>query len=141
MSVSGGVVGSTIPVRQATIRSFASEKKGVRDILVFMILAVDFDGVIHDYKNPVAGKRMGAPILGAKNALEFMERLGHEVIIFTVWGGTEQGRDTIRKWMEYYEIPFKEITNIKPRADLYIDDKAVKFTNWADLSTVIVSGS
>ncbi len=99
-----------------------------------MILAIDFDGVIHDFKNPIPHRKMGPPIEGAKEALEEYTASGHEIIIFTVWGGTDQGRETIKKFMEYYKIPFHSITNEKPNADYYIDDKAIRFTNWNEIN-------
>lgn len=93
------------------------------------ILAIDFDGVIHDYKNPLPGRRMGPPIEGAKDALESYVAAGHEVIVFSVWGH-DAGATTIEKWMHYYKIPFHSITNIKPKADLYLDDHGKKFERW-----------
>lgn len=96
-----------------------------------MKIAIDFDGVIHDYKNPVPGRRMGAPIAGAKEALIALKDEFHEVIVFTVWGD-EKGQKTITDFMNYYELPFDSITNIKPRVDLYIDDKGLRFTNWEE---------
>jgi hypothetical protein len=95
-----------------------------------MILAIDFDGVIHDFKHPIPGRRMGGPIDGAAEALTRFKQRGDEIVIFTVWGGTEQGRETIRKWLDYYQIPFSSITNEKVNADYYIDDKAITFTAW-----------
>lgn len=98
-----------------------------------MIIAVDFDGVIHDYKNPIPGRKMGAPMEGAKQGLEYFRRNGFKIIVFTVWGGTDQGKKTIKDFMNYYILPFNEITNIKPQADYYLDDKAIRFTSWKDL--------
>lgn len=98
------------------------------------ILAIDFDGVIHDYKNPLPGRRMGPPIEGAKEALESYAAAGHEVIVFSVWGH-DAGATTIEAWMKYYKIPFHSITNIKPKADVYLDDHGQKFERW-DLVTI-----
>jgi len=89
--------------------------------------AIDFDGVIHDHKNPVPGRRMGAPIEGAKEAITELKRRGDTVIVHSVWAGNPK---VIEDWMRYYEIPFDEVTNIKPQADIYLDDKAVRFTDW-----------
>lgn len=95
-----------------------------------MILAIDFDGVIHDHKNPIEGRRMGGPIEGAKEQLTEWHDSGHTIIIHSLWGGKP---DAIAKWMEYYQIPYNEITNIKPQADYYIDDKAIRFESWLTL--------
>lgn len=72
---------------------------------------------------------MGPPIEGAKEALERYAAAGHEIIIHSVWAHDE-GAKTIAAWMEYYKIPFHSITNIKPKADLYLDDHAQKFISW-----------
>ena len=96
------------------------------------ILAIDFDGVIHDFKNPVVGRRMGAPIKGTKEALMGFKAHGHKIIVFTIWGDAK-GQKTISDFMKYYELPFDEITNIKPQADAYLDDKAIRFTSWEDI--------
>jgi hypothetical protein len=93
------------------------------------VLAIDFDGVIHDFKNPVPHRRMGPPIFGTKEALETLKNQGYELIIFCVWGD-EKGQKTIADFMKYYGLPFDSITNIKPQADYYIDDKAIRFKTW-----------
>ena len=97
-----------------------------------MILAIDFDGVIHDFKNPIQGRRMGTPIQGTKEALIKFKQRGDKIIVFTVWGDAK-GTKTISDFMKYYELPFDEITNIKPQADVYLDDRAIRFINWQDI--------
>jgi hypothetical protein len=94
-----------------------------------MKILIDFDGVIHDFKNPIQGRRIGAPIEGTKESLQSMKSRGFEIVIFTVWGD-EKGQKTIRDFMNYYELPFDSVTNIKENADWYIDDKAIHFDNW-----------
>ncbi len=97
-----------------------------------MILAIDFDGVIHDFKNPVKGRRMGPPIAGAPEALQKFARKGHRVIIFCVWAHGS-GLKVISDWCDYYKVSRHDITNIKPQADYYIDDKAIRFTTWQEV--------
>lgn len=97
-----------------------------------MIIAVDFDGVVHDRAHPVPGRRMGPPVEGAVAALTGLVAAGHTVIVHTVWGGTDHGRQVIERWLGYYGVPYSGVTNEKPRADVYMDDKAVRFTTWAD---------
>ncbi len=95
-----------------------------------MLLAVDFDGVIHDKANPIKGRRMGAPIEGAKEALVHFKTRGDEVVIFTVMAITPGGTKAVADWMDYYEIPCDSITSTKPNADMFIDDKAIRFNDW-----------
>lgn len=94
-----------------------------------MILAIDFDGVLHDYKNPIEGRRMGPPIKGATDSMDSLKEDGHKLIIHSVGSGNPKH---IEEWLDYYDIPYDEVTNIKPNADLYIDDKALHFVNWKD---------
>ena len=95
-----------------------------------MILAIDFDGVVHDHKHPVQGRRMGPPIEGAQAALQSFAARGDIIIIHSVWGDQQKA---IGDWMKYYEIPYDQITHIKPQADVYLDDKAIRFTRWVDV--------
>jgi hypothetical protein len=39
-------------------------------------------------------------------------------------------------WLTKWEIPFDEIWS-KPNCDIFIDDKAVKFTNWENIKQEI----
>src|ERR1035437_462863 len=93
-----------------------------------MIIAIDYDGVIHDHTHPIPGKRMGAPLEGAREALIKLSKT-NDIIIHTVWGD-EKGRQVIPDWMKYPNFPELEITNVKPRADCYLDDKAIKHISW-----------
>lgn len=96
------------------------------------IIAVDFDGVIHDEKPP-PGHKMGKPLKGALEALKGMTDR-HEVIIFTVRAQSPAGAQSVADWMDYFGIPYGKITAIKPNADYYLDDKAVRFTSWDEQS-------
>lgn len=92
------------------------------------VLAVDFDGVIHDHLRPVPGRRMGAPIAGAKEALESLRGM-YRIVVFSVWGKSKAVTD----WLDFYEIPYDEATNVKPKAAYYIDDRGVAFTDWEEV--------
>ena len=90
------------------------------------VYCVDFDGTIHDIKHPLPEKKMGPPIVGALEAVRALYKRG-TVIIFT-----QRGNDkAVRDWLTFYGFPRMEVTNIKPGADVYIDDKAVRFDSWA----------
>ena len=91
-------------------------------------IAIDFDGVIHAHKNPIEGRRMGPPIEGAKEALKTLSRK-YNIIIFSVWGDKPK---TIEDFMKYYELSFNSVTNIKPNATFYIDDRGLHFNSWSE---------
>jgi len=94
-----------------------------------LIIAVDFDGTVHDWEHPKPGRRMGPPMPGAQEALRSFKEAGHTIVIFTVRGGEPKH---VREWMDYYAIPYDSVTNVKIPADFYIDDRAIHFTNWKE---------
>lgn len=100
-----------------------------------MIFAIDFDGVIHDKDHPLKGRRMGEPIEGAKETIERLRGDGATIIVFSYWAHG-RGAEAIRDWLGFYEIPFDDVTNVKPNADVFLDDRAVRFTSWAEFTSV-----
>ena len=90
-----------------------------------MILAIDFDDVIHWRANPKPGRKMGPPMEGAQEALTELMLQGHTIIIHSC-----NRPSVIADWTAFYGIPYSTITNIKPIADWYIDDKALRFVSW-----------
>lgn|SRR3990167_3921586 len=92
-----------------------------------MTLAIDFDGVIHNHKVKVEGRKMGPPVNLAVDVLKSLKKEGHTLIIFTTRGDRP---DHVREWLNWYKIPFDSITRVKPEADFYIDDKGIRFVDW-----------
>jgi|TARA_R100000149_G_C5874341_1_gene138075 hypothetical protein len=106
-------------------------------------IAVDFDGVVHNFdKGWHDGTCYGDPIEGSLSAIKKLSKT-YNVIIFSakvrpdrplVDGKT--GLQLVTEWLEKHDVLscVKEITHEKPRAQYYIDDKAVKFKdNWKDI--------
>ena len=106
-------------------------------------IAVDFDGVIHTFdKGWHDGTCYGEPIEGSLEALKNLST-NYNVIIFSakvrpdrplVNGKT--GKQLVKDWLEKYDVMqyVDDITYEKPRAEYYIDDKAIKFeNNWKDI--------
>lgn len=92
-----------------------------------MWAALDFDGVLHDYLHPIAGRKMGPPLPGALEAVKSLLARGHRVTVFTSRGNRPQH---VIDWLRYYHFPELEVTNIKQDYDLILDDKARRFTGW-----------
>lgn len=95
-----------------------------------MILAIDFDRVIHDTDNPLTGRRMGAPMEGAKESINRLYNKRHTIIIHTVMATNESGKKAVEDWLKYYKIKYHSVTAIKPNADWYIDDRSLKHVDW-----------
>lgn len=93
-------------------------------------LAIDFDRVVHDIDHPVPGRKMGAPMPRAAEAMQFLRGRGYQLIVHTLWAGTPAGKRACEDWLNYWKVPFDEVTNIKPKADAYIDDRAIKHVDW-----------
>lgn len=106
-----------------------------------MVIAVDFDGTVVDHEFP----RIGALKPGAREALMAFRKAGHKIIIWTCRHG--QHEKDVRTFLNDHDIPFDTINNPimgadlgtrKVYADLYIDDKGIRFEdNWDELRRFI----
>lgn len=95
-----------------------------------MKIAVDFDNVLYDYDGKWRGGELPLPpVSGAPEAMRLLAS-EHELIVFSTRGWLKKHRDRMAVWLEAHAIPFDEIARTKPNADLYIDDKALRFRNW-----------
>jgi len=109
-------------------------------------LAIDFDGVIHKFGDRAYQNQSlyQNEVPGAINAIATLFFLGYNVIIFTARDQSEH--PTIKKWIcnklidtfgddDRLQEIFDNltVTNIKPKAVMYIDDRGVRFTNWDDM--------
>ena len=94
-------------------------------------IAVDFDGVIHQYsKGWHDGSIYDAPMAGVKEALIELGKK-YKIVVFSR-RAVHQGRKVIKDWLDINQIPYDRITKIKPKARWYIDDRAVHFTTWPE---------
>jgi hypothetical protein len=103
------------------------------------VVAVDFDGVINSYLSGWKGPtETDAPVLSAAESLKTLYNRGYKVIIFSTRANTQEGIDTIREYLrrhtENNELADTiEITDKKPIADMYIDDRAIPFNgDWEE---------
>jgi hypothetical protein len=102
-------------------------------------VCIDFDGVIHnDDKGFKDGTIYGNIIPGASEAIKLLAQK-YNIIIFTAKAkqdrpliNNKNGIELVKEWLEKNDLYqyVKEITSEKPRALVYIDDKAIRFTDW-----------
>ena len=101
-------------------------------------IAIDFDGVIHKYsKGFQDGSIYDEPIEGVKEALKKLSKK-FRIVIFTTrlnpcFDNEEKMNEDITNWLVKHEIYHDELTNNKPPAIAYIDDRGIRFTNWEDI--------
>ena len=99
-------------------------------------IAIDFDGVIHNFdRGWYDGTCYGKPISGSLEAIKELSNT-FNVIIFTSKAlpdrplvNNKTGKQLVVEWLQKYNI-YKyifEVTYLKPRAEYYIDDKAIHF--------------
>lgn len=96
-------------------------------------ICVDFDGTISQYDGWQGSDVCGPPILGAVETVREWHNLGHTIIIFTCRADTS----VVVDWCCRNGVPYDAInedpkaipgsTSGKPLADVYIDDKAIRF--------------
>lgn len=108
-------------------------------------ICYDFDGVVHSYKQPWQGHNVipDEPTPGAIKHLQAMLDSEFNVAIFSVRSEEEDGRLAIRNWLVKHGMSEEEAEKVelpthKPKALLYIDDRAYLFNgeNWPTLDFI-----
>lgn len=101
-------------------------------------LAIDFDGVIHRYSQGWAdGTIYDEPMPGARDALAVLIDKGWRVVVLTSRASDADKRAEVMEWLDMHDIPYHDVTNVKVAAMLYIDDRALRFTDWQDAMTEV----
>jgi len=107
------------------------------------IAIIDFDGTLCKFAFPDVG-----PIEpNVKVALETLQQAGYTIKIHscrtaTYWNREDERRvhiQLIQDFMKQHELPYDElimsITMDKPIADVYIDDRAIRYeNNWLEIA-------
>jgi capsule biosynthesis phosphatase len=107
-------------------------------------ICVDLDGTICDLRKEGQGYADVLPKAGAREKLEALKAAGHVIIIHTARNMGSQGHNVGKvmrnvgkitlDWLENYKIPYDEIFFGKPNAEITIDDRALRFTDWGLIS-------
>ncbi|UTY31706.1 PBECR2 nuclease fold domain-containing protein [Treponema putidum] len=110
------------------------EKGGARESENMKTIAIDFGGVINSFKSGWKGPEFtDEPVNGAFEAINILLNEGYKVIIYSTRAETVEGKNTIYNYLLGNGINIREIevTDKKPIALVYIDDRAIKFSgNW-----------
>ena len=89
----------------------------------FDTIAIDFDGVLNKYKGYKGETELYEPLEGAKQFLSYLNLKAKNVIIYT-----SRDRGPVINWLYKYELAvYVKAVYQKPKAEIYIDDRAVTF--------------
>jgi phosphoheptose isomerase len=104
-------------------------------------IGIDFDGVIHKCsKGYYDGTIYDDPVEGTYEALQRLSR-DYTIIINTCKAKPDRGlvngktgTALVWEWLEKHDMAkfVSKVTSEKPRARVYIDDKAIRFDDWGD---------
>jgi hypothetical protein len=92
-------------------------------------IAIDFDGVIHQYvsKWTRPDEIHDDPVLGAKEAIQSYLDAGFEVVVMSSRAADLSGKKAIESWLDKYGFPNMCVTHEKVGAVIYIDDRGYRF--------------
>lgn len=98
-------------------------------------ICIDFDGVIHDYSKGYQGKDVfGDMVPGADTATSVLRDKGWIIIIYTTRPDTKALRDWLKEKGVLFDYinenpsqPKDSVGGSKLIADIYLDDRAVRF--------------
>lgn len=109
-----------------------------------MRIVIDLDGTICPIKQKDERYEDLQPLAGAVEKMREIKEAGHYIIIQTARNmATQQGNlgrvmQNIGKitldWLVKYNIQYDEIYFGKPNAHIYIDDRALRFSSWKELT-------
>jgi hypothetical protein len=100
-------------------------------------ICLDFDGVIHKYsKGYLDGTIYDSDVYGSVPAIRKLLK-EYNIVICSARASSEKSIAEIKHWLKQIGFTDKEIvkmnvTNVKPIAIAYIDDRAIRFINWTD---------
>ncbi len=88
------------------------------------IVCVDLDGVLNDYDGWRAPEYFHPPRAGAREFLRALNGRGYRVVVFTV-----RWRPHVEEWLSREGLAelVSEVTDRKPPAHVFIDDRAICF--------------
>jgi hypothetical protein len=83
---------------------------------------MDFDGVLHQHETGEGPGPLGEPLSPGLQMAKRIKAAGHKLVILTA--RPRDQHHTIHGWLKGHGVRADEVTNVKPPAEMYIDDRA-----------------
>jgi len=107
-------------------------------------VAIDLDGTILESHHNLGHDYYGKPLPGVHDALQRIRDAGNKIVIFT----TRKDNANLRNHLDKHKIPYDAIndtpwighapTSAKPMAQVYIDDRMVRFDgDWSKYPDIV----
>lgn len=113
-----------------------------------MRIAIDLDGTICPIKQPGESYAALEPLTDAVERIRQLRTVGHYIIIVTArnMATCESNLGKVMKnvgkitleWLDRHGIEYDEIYFGKPNAEVYIDDRAIRFVDWGQITDVLL---
>ena len=113
-----------------------------------MRIVVDLDGVICSIKRPGQPYADVEPLPGAADRIRELRAAGHTIVIVTARhmatceGNVGRVIQRVGKitldWLERHGIEYDEIHFGKPNGEVYLEDRAIRFTGWDQLTDEVL---
>lgn len=89
----------------------------------------DFDGVIHEYTSGWKGIDIipDSPVDGIRESIMDIRSNGYEVIVVSARCSDPIGIQAIKEYLLFHDIVVDGVSETKPPAIVYIDDRAICF--------------
>lgn len=114
-----------------------------------MRIVIDLDGTICPIKQPSESYADLEPLPGAVQRIHELRQARHYVIIQTArnMATCQSNLGIVMKnvglitleWLERHNIEYDEIYFGKPNADVYLDDRAIRFSSWPTLTDELLN--
>lgn len=87
-------------------------------------VAIDLDGVLHQYQGWQGVEHFDPPYPGAENFLKRLRAEGYSPVVFST-----RPPDLVKAWLQAHKLwgLVDGVTSTKPPAVAYVDDRAIRF--------------
>ncbi len=95
-----------------------------------MQIIIDLDGTICTEEKTFS-RSLAKPLEDAISSINSLYDEGHTIIIYSARTWMEY--EMTAAWLQQHNIKFHQLIMGKPIGDVWIDDRAITFTNWKEV--------